>query len=268
MEISDNTYQKIYKYLHNEMNSQELQDFEVTLVNDDYLRDTVNILKKMDGVYNTENWSLLDKNVAGFEETLAMFRSKDVEDFSQKIKSASKALDKVETKSNLRRIIIYASSIAAVGLILFFGFFSEKQFSNQELYNHYYNAEQLPSFVSKSNGTEDIIKAELLFKEQKYQEALLLFDSINTKAPNKNPSVLIYLAQANAELERYDVAINYLSNLEKSNAIDYHKAYWFKSLLYLKQGKKDKAISVLKNISNNKTYFNHDKAVELLEKLQ
>lgn len=268
MKINDNTYLEVYSYLNNDLSGDELLLFEKKLSNDNELQETVSVLKKMEIIYSPEDWLIFDGDKSKLKEAVSKFRNEDVRAFSKKIRD-SEAQYKQKPKYSIKRIVLYASSIAAIGIFMLSGYFFNNKESSQDLYEHYYKVDDLPSFISKNDRLNTLTEAEVLFKEKKYSKALTLFKSIkNDEISIVQPKLLIYLALTEAEHNNYNVAINYLTELEKSDAIDNHKAYWFKTMLYLKQDDKEKAIFFLKLTTQNEYYFNYEKAISLLKTLE
>lgn len=269
MELDNNTYERIYNYFNDEMTEEESLNFESEFVNNSDLKDTVSILKKMEVIYSKDDWLLINNDSKKLKEAIAKFRTNDVKAFSEKIRQSEAIFIKESNQSkSIKRIIIYVSSIAAIGLIFFSGYLFKEQKSSQDLYSSYYTTNDLPSFSLKNDEINQLAIAENLFKEKKYKQALDLFSTIEENSKTFNPNLKLYLALTNAELKNYDRALEYLTELERSNTIDQHKSHWFRALLYLKQENKEKAILVLRVITKNKNYFNHQKAISLLKELE
>ena len=268
MKLNDTTYNSIKKYLDNKMTSDELLAFEKEITINKDLKDTIDILKKMDIVYSDEQWQLYDGDIDKLKEANTLFLEKDVDDFSKKIR-ASQEQFKANSSSTSISFSKYIAAIAAVFLILLGTnhFFNSKT-SSSSLYNEYYSMDDLPSFTVKSSTTTKLEKAEYLFKSKKYEEALQLLNLVQNSENKFNPSLTLYLALTNAQLANYQKSLDYLDTLLQSNTLDSHKAYWFKALIYLKQNNKEKAIKTLKILTQNKENFNYNKAVSLLEELE
>lgn len=267
MSLDKHTEDRIMDYLDGKMTPTELKDFEKNRQNDAELNETVTIMERMHLVYDDENWPILELESEKVKENRVLFDNDDIKLFSNKVKASQKRYEnKDSTKTN--KWLKYIGSIAAVGLIAFFinTYFNPNN-SSEELFNNYYNTQDLPSFVVQNSDANVAIEAERLFKEQRYSEALKAFTAVNENSNTLNPNLVLYIAICNLELNNYTTSLNYLEELEQSNAIDFHKAYWFKALVYLKQDQKNDAIKNLKILSENKTYFNHEKANDLLDKL-
>ncbi|WP_299889473.1 hypothetical protein [uncultured Lacinutrix sp.] len=268
MNLDDNISKRIRAYLDNEMSSIERLNFEKELSNNQELMDTVSILKKMDTVYSDTDWDLYSGNLSDLKETSNLFKGEDITAFSNQVKTAESNYYQPDRKK-FKSFIKYASSIAAAVLILFSGYyFLNKAPTSLDLYNDYYNLKDLPSFTTKSNTENSLSKAENLFKTKHYKEALEMFIAIESKNKNTyNPNLNLYIAICYLELNHYDLALKKLDVLLQSNTLDFHKAYWFKSLTYLKEGNKSQAREVLQLLVKDEKHFNYKNAKELLKKL-
>lgn len=268
MRLDEDTYDRIMSYLNGEMTITEKTDFERDLQNDIELNETVSIMKNMDTIYNDKDWHLLKNEPERIKEAGLLFNTEDVKAFSEQVRISEEKY-KRKSLNKKSRVLRYISTIAAVGLIAFFlNYYLNTNVSSESLFDTYYSTQDLPSFVVQNNDINATIEAETLFREEKYLEALQLFSTANETSNTLNPNITLYLAMCNLELKRYDTALSYLKALENSKTIDFHKAYWFESLIYLKQEQKDKAVQTLKILSENRDYFNHEKAVELLGQLE
>ncbi|WP_299272386.1 M48 family metallopeptidase [uncultured Psychroserpens sp.] len=265
MSLNKDIDDRIMKYLDGLMTAKEIADFEQDREDNAELDDMVSILENMNVIYDDSNWPMLGSDTEKLKEARLLFSNDDVQSFSKKVKS-SETKFKNKAPKTIKKPLKFVSSIAAVLLLaLCINYFFNSNTSANELFNEYYSTQDLPSFATKSSNINTLIEAETLFKEEKYTEALQLFDAITDDSGN--PNILIYKAVSNLNLQQYDTALKHLDKLEKSNAIDFHKAYWFKALLHLKQDEKDKAIFNLKILTKNEGYFNHEKAIRLLNAL-
>ena len=256
---------RVMNYLDGNMSNNELLDFEKECKTNPELKEMVGTMKAMDVVLNDDSWYIIDKNSEEVKAVSPLFREESLESFSKKVKASEK---RYRNNNGLKSLLKYVSGIAAILLITFgVKYYIGFNTPSDELFDTYYNTRDLPSFTLKNDNTSTIIKAEALFKEGNYTDALELFDLI-TGDESKNPGIYIYKALCYLNLKQYDDALKYLDLLEKSNTIDYHKAYWFKTLLYLKQDKKESAIKSLNKLLENKNNFNYQKALKLYDQLK
>ncbi len=268
MNLNDKTYEKIRVYLDNEMTNEERVNFELEIENNEDLKNTVSVLKTMPSIYNDEDWALYDGDLNALKETANLFKGENIEHFSKQIRTAQSNYN-INSNRKSRGFIKYISSIAAAVLILFSGYyFLTDKTSNLELYNDYYNVGDLPSFTTQSSTINILANAENLFKTEQYAKALEQFKIAKSTQDNTlNPNLELYIALCHLKLEQYNLAHKRLDALLQSNTLDAHKGYWFKSLTYLKQDNKAKAIETLKLLLKKDTNFNYDKAKKLLNEL-
>jgi len=266
---SDDIQKKIKAYLDDEMTSIDRDNFEDAIKKNKHLADTISILKTMDKVYSDNEWALYDGEISELKATSKLFIGDDISNFSKNVKNVE-SRHHANNKKGIRYFIKYASSIAAAICLLFLGYyFLGKEPSSLELYNDYYNKRDLPSFTTKSETADILSKAENLFKTQRYEEALEMFISVeNMTHSTVNPNLILYIAACHLELNQYDSTYERLDSLLKSNTLDAHKAYWFKTLTYLKEGDKTKAMETLELLTKDEKHFNYDKAKTLLKVLK
>ena len=84
---------------------------------------------------------------------------------------------------------------------------------------------------------------------------------------NPNPEAHLYIGASYLQLDNQKETIEAYDTLINSNALNRSKGYWFKALAYLKFGEEEKAKAALVQIKNNPTFFKHQEAIELLDKL-
>lgn len=259
---------KITAYLEGNMSVKETEAFEKECQQNQELQDMVTILKDMDTVYDDNNW-LTSTDTEKIKDTSQLFRTEGVKTFSENVKAAQHRY-KNNSSNKVKQFTKYFASTAAVALLALFAnyYFFTTNYSAEELYNNYYSTQDLPSFIIQSSNTNAKVEAETLFKQKKYTAALKAFNTINKSSESINPSVILYTAVCYLELNDYDNAIRALKQLKESNTLDFHKAYWFETLVYLKQNKTADAKKTLEIISKNNSYYNHYKAIELLKKLK
>ncbi|WP_299337926.1 tol-pal system YbgF family protein [uncultured Psychroserpens sp.] len=268
MSFNKDTEHRIINYLDGNMTSEEMEDFENERLKNKDLDDMVTVMERMSEIYGDETWTSIEHDADQLKTAAHVFSEDDVKDFSNTIKTAQSRYNSKGAK-NTSKVIKYITSVAAIGLIAFFvNYFFIPNYTSEGLFESYYSTQDLPSFVLQNTTENKETIAEQLFRDDKYTEALEVFTHIDKSSNELNPNVTLYTALCYLELENYTSALDQLEDLEQSNTIDFHKAYWFKALVYLKQDQKQDAIENLKIISENETYFNYLKAIDLLDKLE
>lgn len=271
MSFDDQTYARIASYLNNQMDEAEKTAFEALLESDAELASFLETYKTLEGVYNEEKWTV--KTTASVEEVKKLahqFRTDDVLDLSKKIRAIQQE-NHVQKSPKRKTYFYYISSAVAVAAIFTLFYFSFMQsLSPNEAFEQYHNWNTLPSFQDKGIAGDtkaNLIKAETLFEEGKYKEALTLFSS-TTKNIDYNPNAALYIGISQLELQQYSEALKTFDVLKNSDAIDKHKAHWYTALIYLKQGDAEKAKNTLEILIQNPTYYNYEKAQKLRKKLK
>ncbi len=256
----------IENFLRNELSDEEEQLFLERVKTDSAFKEHYLLEKQLFESLNEEDWSFaksIDTNEV--EEYEAIFESDEMQHLKEVIKKASNS-----PKNNRGRVISLISGFAAAVLIGFFlikPIFAPLIVDANGLYTTYIDLNNLPSFAERGtdDSTDQLTKAENLFKEKNYVASAEAFDEF-LKNDKSVSGAYIYAAIAQSELGNYTKGIEILQNLKSSDLIDSEKAHWYKALIYVKSNQIEKAKKELKFITK-KSLFNHLKAKELLSEL-
>lgn len=168
-------------------------------------------------------------------------------------------------KSSSARRLFYYLTAACIVVFLGLQLFFNHKISNQELYKDYIALNDLPSFISRSDESNQLAKAQEFFENKKYEEALHIFKSVvNSRGVSGN--VLIYKGITETELGQYNDAQETFDSLINSDLFDAQKGYWYKALLYLKQNRLEESKVILNKIVSEELYKNNE-AQKLLKQL-
>jgi tetratricopeptide (TPR) repeat protein len=240
----------IDKYLSNELNEDEQKWFEHELTsNPDFAHEV-----------------LLHKNInkAILENDIINLRSQ---------------LQTIETQTLNKRSFIneffhfkwqYIAVAASITVLLSFGlrFMTQSNLTNDELYNMYYQTYDGEGAVRSANEKTDqeLSQAMRFYNDKKYDEALVLFNSILDK-DYSNVAVHLYAGIANMECFKYNEAVSSFQLI-----IDHHRnlyvdqANWYLAICYLKMYQDDKARQLLKKIVEEDGSFKKQ-ARDILKKM-
>lgn len=169
-------------------------------------------------------------------------------------------------KSNSTRKLFYYLAAACIVIFLGLQLFFNQNISNQGLYKDYIALNDLPSFISRSDESNQLAKAQEFFENKKYEKALHIFQSV-VNSKNVSGNVLIYKGIAETELGQYNDAKETFDSLINSNLFDAQKGYWYKALLYLKQDRVEEAKSILNKIIDE-DLFRNEEAKEIINKIK
>ncbi|WP_034228494.1 tetratricopeptide repeat protein [Aquimarina pacifica] len=276
MEFDQATYEKIDAYIFGRLTGKEKELFEKEIEGNIELKKEVILNKAVKASIANEDWTLLDHDLESDQvKHIASLRRSDV--YTKKafdLKNIGdtyfETLDQ-KPKRSKRLLYIAVTAAAAVLLIFFIGNYSSNP-STEALYAEYNNWDDLPSLTLQGDTTANLAKGEELFNKGAYQEVIALFtqniEESQVAHKEINPYVLSYLGASYLESGAYNKALETFNILLKNNTLDSSKGYWYKAMVYLKQGNREKAIEELKLLTNNKQHFNFDVAKRLLRKLE
>lgn len=257
----------IENFLRNKLSDEERVSFLERIKSDSEFKEQYLLEKQLFESLNEEDWSFVNAiDAKETDEYEALFKSQEIQNLKEVIKNAS-----TSSKGDRGKVIRLLTGIAAavvIGVFALRPILSPSVLDTNTLYTTYADLNNLPSFAERGSvdNKEKLVTAEKLFKEKNFEKAASTFDEILDS--NKNVSgVYIYIAMAESELGNFDKAIEVLNELESSDLIDSEKAYWYKSLVYIKANKVEQAKKELKIIIE-KSLFNTSKAEELLKELE
>ncbi len=258
--MEDKRQDNIERYIRKEMNAQEHSLFEKQLNEDKALKEDVLLQIALHDAFYDKSVTVT-KNIDSIEEineVTSVLKSDEM----QKISSTIKNTIKREKQPKIRYIRYLTSGIAAailIGVLLTFYF---SQDSTTTLYEEYADWNNLPSLVEKGEAESLLNSVELLYRDNAYKKIIELTQDTS------DPYVLIYRGVSFIKLNDFTKAEQSFDQLINSNSLESSRGYWYKSLLYLKQGKINKTKEHLEFIIKNDTYYNYKKALVLYEKIK
>ena len=255
----------IEKYLKGLLSKDEEKSFLDRLDSDTDFKEKFLLEQQLFNSLNEDSWSFSERDNSQVKEYKRLLEDDDLQNLKKTLTRVNSEFNSKPEKSNHRRLFYY---VAAASIVMFLGFqfFFNQNISNQDLYNNYIALDDLPSFVSRGNSVDDLTKAQSLFENKKYKEALIIFNSLKNQG-DSDGNMLIYIGVSEMELGEYLDAEQTFNDLTESNLLDAQKGHWYKALLYLKMAKVDRAKVVLKEIIA-KSQFNSNKAKDLLAELE
>jgi tetratricopeptide (TPR) repeat protein len=178
-------------------------------------------------------------------------------------------LQSFETPKSAKKWLSKWSVAASIAVVLGAGYWFMNQSSNNiELYEDYYQS--YPNVVAptvRGENSEDI-KSEAFYEYDNgnYEKSLVLFSKIYET--DKDDYALFYKALSQMELQKTTEAIATFKqfDLGKNNAFTPF-VKWYLALAYLKEKQQNKAIPLLKSLTENENP-QEDQAQKLLEDLK
>ncbi len=274
MDFDNIIYEQIEAFIAGRMSEDEKNQFEEKILADNDLRKEVDLHRSLKYAINDKEW-FLTENVKDNDEVNSikkMRRSKEYADIESKIQKIGDQYFENEVKSKKNRKWIYyvSASVAAIFIVFFINYYSVDQ-STSSLYAQYSNWKDLPSLTVQSDSENILAKGEHLFFEKKYAQAIVIFSTALEESSGQGqgfePYILSYLGAAYLGLNDYEKALLTFDELSNSDTVDSSKAYWYKTMVYLKHDDIQKAKNMLNLILKNERNFNFQQAKELLEEL-
>ncbi len=274
MEFDNSIYDQIEAFISGKMSEDEKNLFESKIQSDKDLSKEVDLHRSLKHAITDKEWHLTEnkKDNEELNKIKNIRRSKKYTDIESSIQEVGDQYFENEMKSKrFKTWGYYVATAVAIACILFFiNYYSSNQSTNT-LYAQYSNWKDLPSLTLQSDNQNILAKGERLFMETEYSEAIKIFSqvisdsSVQSQAPD--PYLLSYLGASYLGLNDYENALLTFDQLLNSDTIDSSKGYWYKTMVYLKQGNKQKVGEQLKLILQDERNFNFQKAKELCEKL-
>jgi hypothetical protein len=258
--VTEELLETIDNYLKKDLSEKECSNFEKLINENKELEEIILIQKKLFELNNFDTNNIV-RNLQ-FNEDYNYYKQLLTKEENQQIYAKIREIGRKKNyviNGNKRAYLKYciAASIAVFLSVIFI------LTSNSSMENYYYdnvNWQDLPSFVSKEQSLNDFTKGEILFKNEKFEKAILTFSCI--KPDNElYPYTLMYIGASYDKLNKNDEALLVFDKLSKLPNFDgYSRGYWYKLLIYLKEDNRDKAIEIKSIILKNNFNFNYEKA--------
>lgn len=228
----------IDRYLMEELDTEELVQFEEELATNPTLAMEVEMYREIDA-------ALVETDV-------------------QLLRSKLEAIGKESNKEKQRAIwmpisrVAIATIAASLALILSIGgLLSRQTTSDTNLYNKYYQSYQTAGIVRSGNTTMDntLTVALQKFNAQEYESALALFQQV-IAYDQKNPVGHFYSGVSYQETGRFTKAIEeYEIVIKDKDNLFVEQAEWYIGLCYLQTQERKKAYRQLDRISKSNSYY-------------
>lgn len=173
----------------------------------------------------------------------------------EKSTKAKEPVPQPTIKKEGRKIPIFKwiGGIAAGLVIAFFAwkFLQPGKLSTDELYAKYHKTEEI-SLTQMSGASSDLVKAEALFNEGKYKEAITIFDAHLDQKPS-DFQVVLYKGIAHMELDQFVKAKKAFKKVTKSDTLFSSEGDWYEAINLLKQGRTKATKKALRAILNSES---------------
>ena len=249
MPLKEQDHNLIEKHLSGQLNEGERIAFDQRLGDSDFKKE-LDLQNDLKIAFKAEGREHLKKQLIGFEK---------------KIHTTAEKENPSSSRFSIGRILMIAASVV---FLLFAGYwFSNRGPSNDQLFAQYFVPyPNVIAPIDKSAAKVDRQgEAYQTYELKNYQEALRLFDRLNTK----DDAVKFYQGICYLVLNQPQQAIDHFETIRNQNSGPYSTPmYWYKALALLKLNKVEDAKLFLETVAKNgETKKLRSQAVELLEVL-
>lgn len=265
--MNDELQLKIEQYLSGSMSELEAKDFEKLMESNAELKSAVTLSKELNfHLSGTMDDVEVPKNE--YTEKLKSFiESEEAQELKETLKVVQLERRVPKLRSKRRRIIFAAAAAVIIFLGSAIGLLYQGKQGTDKLFAQYYSDEDLPSVIRRGNDNTLLEQGAIAFQNDDFADALAYFREYEASTEKPDIALYLYKGATLMELSNYYDAIQEFEIAIDSESIDATKGFWFKAMAYLKSGDVPNAKYVLNDISRHVWYYNHDKAKELLKKL-
>lgn len=219
---------KIDKYLDNELQGEELLAFKQQLETDEQLASQVKLHQEV-------NESITDDEVYYLRQKLSILINKN---------------------TTRHFYVKFTSGIAAGILVLLSAIIITKSPGPEKAYEQFYSPYSIDLTTRSSNSVLDGLDFAIkLYAEGEYDTALQILKSYN-KETFHDTNAKYYLGLCALEAEEYSLAEKSFEEILKEGNYAYSlHARWYLSMLYLKTDQPEKALPLLKELSDSENYY-------------
>lgn len=252
--MEDQDYILFDQYLTGELSAEEVIVFEKKLKSD-------SIFASQFSLYN-EVHSHLQSSIENEAENNAFVENLNAisENYFSSTTGEKEQQTDTEQKTRTFTLIKYAMAACVAFLV---GVFTFNQFS-MPTYGDYNKHEQM-TVVRGDASVKDLIAATKAFNSGDYEKAQELLKTVLNNDPENN-ELKLYYAITNIELDSFEEADKYLTEITNGDSAYKDRALWYSALSKLKQKENEASIAFLKQI--NEDADDYKEAQKLLDKLE
>jgi len=267
MNINDQTYELIEKYLGDLMSPESKVQFELKLTEDQELADLVEIFRIMPEYLNDNSIPANDFESGNpkAKEYLTEFLKEDTKALKGQLAEKARSFSTEEEAKYSSPFKVWR--VAAVLIILFgAAFFLFRPSESDRLYAKYADHDAI-SLNVRGDAGQLAQEAEMLFNKGAYQKALPVLLELNEKQESVNYDLQLAIGISQLETGDADIAMLSFIEIYNSDALIRGQALYYLALANLKKGDKTAAKQVLDRMMNDFPEVMTDKVLDLSSRL-
>ncbi len=268
MSLEDNML--IENFLNDSLSEGDKRKMIARMKDDVAFRKKVFFEQQLFSNLDNEDWDL-SKNPAVSDEIKEyeqLFKDTPSQELKATLATVNKKYQKKQNKGTTPWLLYAGVAVIVffIGLTVFLQ--TNNQNSPQELYAVYFDVSEVPSLLHRgSDGKRSLINAQKLFEDKKYDQALHILTNELIGSEKNKAAIYLYTGISQMELGMFDAAAITFDTLIHSKLIDAPKGIWYKALLFLKMGEREKTREMLQRITQSSDNYKFKEATELLESL-
>ncbi len=250
--MNEEQYHIIELYLSNNLSDEDKEQFEAALQTDAELAERFRIYKML----NND----MPVFIEGKEKDEALRRTI--------LHSAQKNFSRDQPKLpfiNRTRVVWFAAAASVVIIISTMLLNIEKNLSEAELYAQYADTSNISLIARDTVSQKELSAATGFYNSHDFTSAIPFLESVLQKDPS-NLKFKITLSRCYIEVENYEQAEIYLTQIAATESAYKYEAAWLQALSLLKQKRIDDCRNILSIIPVESSYYNKAKA--LIKKLK
>jgi len=252
--LEKDLFELIDEKLSGELSGEELEAFDLDLMNDPELRSEFELHEEIDE-------AIQESEVIELRKKLDL-----VYDLTQNKKQPG--LLRTILRHKLSRIAAASFVVLLIMTSLSLYFLRpDGNMSNDSLFKIYYQPDAALLIRGTDSQNAALIEAFQLYENKEYNSALELFAQV-LDADGENIPVQFYSGISNIELGQYRNALHPFNFImENKQNLYVERAEWYASLCYLKLNENENAVDLFRKISLSNSFYK-DKAHEILKSIQ
>lgn len=260
----------IAAYLRDEfLNPEEEAEFKKRLVEDSEFQEELAFEQELFSTFQDGSWPITAETSSSEVHTYKKwFEEEDIEAWQETLSDAKKPTSETPVISIQSRKKWLGVAAMIIVLLIPMYFLLNRDVTPEELYANHINFKDLPTFVVRGdNGEQELNKiAQQQFEAGNFVKSIETLKHSMAAYSNTDAVLYIYLGLSQLELDQFEEAETTFTHLQKLDAIESERAYWYLALLETKKGAYTEAQKKLQEIVSNQ-YYGHEEARSLLSEI-
>lgn len=272
MDLNEEIYELIERYLNGELQGAELLDFERRIESVPQLKEEIKLQKELQQYFDGEMLGV-EKSDMELEKFLDSKEAKDVQNILDNTLKKQKQKNKSDSTKNKKinwKLLIIPLLVLILLLLVLFYFNNENTEINPQQIFAEYNVHDNISITNKGDAEKILSTIENDFNNKNYTALENLIPSLLDTLPENNPNwSTLKLSEGIValELNKNDEAASIFKTLQNSDYLNADEAAWYYILTLLKKGDKENAIKEINILLNSPSKYKEKELREILEDL-